>query len=276
LLKLQRLTASIRPTLSKKRSASRTAYAILPSRILDASRRREGSECQVVRSSVRVVMESSYIVEHFSRTNRTIQAFLTKIIFTRSKNAAIGQLCAILAVQNDDLRPVAFDLIDSVDLGLPPDSLADRLRIVQAKAGFKTDREFAQVAGVARSTMSSYLSGDSTPRPATLHRISSETGVDYNWLSGKQPKPDPRQALQLLDAPFPEGPSLLDAEVMDDPANFYLLAISLQLCRAHYAKAGLKCPALKDVLIWISGPYAVRSTVPDHEFEIKRLPEPAV
>ena len=165
---------------------------------------------------------------------------------------------------------MAFDLIDIADLGPPPDSLAERLRIVQAKAGFRTDREFAQVAGVARSTMSQYLSGDSTPRPATLHRISAATGVDFNWLSGKQPKPEARQPLQVLDAPFPEGPSLLDAEVMEHPANFYLLAISLQLCRAHYAKAGLMKPALKDVLKWISGPYAVRATVPDHEFEIKR------
>jgi transcriptional regulator with XRE-family HTH domain len=197
-----------------------------------------------------------------------------KIIFTRSKIAAIGQLCATFAIQTDEERPRAFDLIDSADLGQPPDSLADRLRIVQAKAGFKTDREFAQVAGVARSTMSQYLSGDSTPRPATLHRIAAATGTDLNWLLGRPSRTGTGQQAPLLAAPFPDGPSLLDIEVMDDAANFYLLAISLQLCRAHYAKARLKSPTLKEVLKWISGPYAVRSTIPDHEFEIKRLAEP--
>lgn len=63
-----------------------------------------------------------------------------------------------------------------------PDSLAERLRQVQARSNIPTDKEFAELAGVSRSTMSAYLNGHQVPKYQTLHRIAEATETDFFWL----------------------------------------------------------------------------------------------
>jgi transcriptional regulator with XRE-family HTH domain len=65
------------------------------------------------------------------------------------------------------------------DLAFP-----DRLRTVQEKLGLRRDKQFADLIGVSRATMSAYLNGNQYPREQVLRRIAAEGGVALNWLRG--------------------------------------------------------------------------------------------
>lgn len=85
----------------------------------------------------------------------------------------------------------------SVDGFGPTDSVAERLRFVQNRRQIRTDREFAELVGVARSTMSAYFKGTQIPRPAVLHRIAAATQTDVNWLLGLLPETQASESISL-------------------------------------------------------------------------------
>jgi transcriptional regulator with XRE-family HTH domain len=151
------------------------------------------------------------------------------------------------------------------------ESIGDRLRIIQNQLGIEKDVDFANLIGVSRSSLSEYFSGKQTPRPQVLRRIATKTNSDINWLAGKSVPPNQSISNPEL-FPFAEGPSILESETLDAPPNFYLLALSLQLCRAHYKKASDLQPTLRDALKWISGPYALRASIPDQQFAVTPKP----
>lgn len=76
---------------------------------------------------------------------------------------------------------------------VPANSIAARLKLVQARSDIETDGQFADIAGVVRSTMSAYLNGHKKPSLRILHRIAERTGTDVNWLRyGDLPTPEER------------------------------------------------------------------------------------
>ncbi len=82
----------------------------------------------------------------------------------------------------------------------PTDSVAERLRFVQSRRKIKTDREFAELVGVARSSMSAYFKGTQIPRPSVLHRIAAATHTDVNWLLGLLPETQSPESISLADS----------------------------------------------------------------------------
>lgn len=147
--------------------------------------------------------------------------------------------------------------------GVQPLDLAARLRYVRLKSGVANDFHFAQLAGVARSSMSLYLNGKQRPKVSTLHRIAKATNVDLNWLLGTDL---PNEAVS--DAPPVPSKScaLLKPELLDSQVNFYLLVLSLTICQDHF-KSQPK-PTLREVLNWIAGPYALHARLPDDPFRL--------
>ncbi|WP_297492499.1 helix-turn-helix domain-containing protein [Acidocella sp.] len=139
-----------------------------------------------------------------------------------------------------------------------PLDLAGRLRLVRLKSGVANDFQFAQLAGVARSSMSLYLNGKQRPKNSTLHRIAKATKVDLNWLLGTELPNEPSSGA-LDDSPKPCA--LLIPELLDSPVNFHLLVLSLTICQEHF-KNDAK-PTLRQALDWIAGPYALHARIPD-------------
>ncbi len=90
-------------------------------------------------------------------------------------------------------------------------TLAGRLRLVQMRANIKSDKDFAEMAGVSRPTMSAYLSGKQSPRAPVLIRIAEATGTDLAWLRGSSeiaglsPRTEEREPTQWTELPSSYG-----------------------------------------------------------------------
>jgi transcriptional regulator with XRE-family HTH domain len=148
---------------------------------------------------------------------------------------------------------------------LPSATLADRIRIAKLKGGFRNDVDFAKAVGVARSSMSSYLNGKQTPKPSTLHLIAKIGHVDLNWLLGTAasmpPEPPPASA----------ETSALTAEMLDAPANFYLLILAVSACQEFHQNR--ERPTLREALNWIAGPYALHASISERKIKIMPMVE---
>lgn len=118
----------------------------------------------------------------------------------------------------------------------------------------------ARKIGMPIPTLNNYLAGRDMKASAMV-LLAEGAGVSLDWLATGKGTPqgassEPRQ----LDA------EVLPPDLLDAPANFYILDTCIRSCQYFYLKLG-SAPSLRDALRWIGHPYRQGRTLPDRPID---------
>lgn len=140
------------------------------------------------------------------------------------------------------------------------EALARRIALAQAKAGIRSAAEIARGIKVSEASMSAYLRGRQKPSPEILQRLAEFLGVSPDWLQdGDENLSAPDQDVSV--SIFPE-------DVLDAPAHFWGLYMSLRSCQDWHQRMGV-VPTLREAFAWIGSPYRAARNLPDQPIEFK-------
>lgn len=133
---------------------------------------------------------------------------------------------------------------------------ADRLREAVRRCGGPSP--VAKKAGMPVPTLNNYLSGRDM-KAAALVALARATNVSVGWLAAGIGSATPLEG---------NGTDPLDADLLEAPAHFWGLHVSIRSAQFYFENMGL-VPSLRDVLLWIKEPYRQALETPDRPIELK-------